>query len=264
MNIKNYKYLLVLVLALFIGCKDIYAIEKYCYYKSNDLKVYVHVTDNNKDESNPPYGTIMTGLGAGKNKKVENFMSSGHAGFWGNISFSSIMIGTNGCPQYAVVTKMTGYKLFLTNNMSEITKAGEVAKDIAYATPVSADEFWGQSCNGKECVLGEDITVTCSSLFDSDKKGEESLGSLIKSALNIIRIVVPILIIVLGSLDFGKAVIASKEDEMKKAQTTFIKRLIAGIAVFFVPVIINVVMNLADIVWEGQGYSYCEIKDINK
>ena len=46
---------------------------------------------------------------------------------------------------------------------------------------------------------------------------------------------------------------------MKKAQKTFIKRVIVGVAVFLIPVIINALMWLADIAWEGLGYTHCDI-----
>ena len=49
-----------------------------------------------------------------------------------------------------------------------------------------------------------------------------------------IQIAVPLLILIFGSIDFLKAVIASKEDEIKKGQQIFIRRLITGIIVFFI------------------------------
>jgi hypothetical protein len=58
-------------------------------------------------------------------------------------------------------------------------------------------------------------------------------------------------------LDFAKAVISSKEEEMRKAQATFIKRVIAAVALFFVPLLVDFIMELADIVWAGTGYSSC-------
>ena len=50
-----------------------------------------------------------------------------------------------------------------------------------------------------------------------------------------------------------KAVVASKEDEMKKAQKTLVKRVIIGIAIFLLPVLINAIMSLADMIWENYG-----------
>ena len=63
--------------------------------------------------------------------------------------------------------------------------------------------------------------------------------------MNFIKILVPIIIIVMGSIDFIKAVIAQKEDEMKKSQSIFIKRLIYGVATFFVISIIAFLIGLA-------------------
>lgn len=61
----------------------------------------------------------------------------------------------------------------------------------------------------------------------------------------LIQIAVPILMVIFGSLDFLKAVIAQKEDEMKKGQQTFIRRLITGIIVFFIFSIVKIVISFA-------------------
>ena len=45
-------------------------------------------------------------------------------------------------------------------------------------------------------------------------------------------------------LDLGKAVMAQKEDEIKKGQQTFFKRLIAAAIVFFVFIIVKLLINL--------------------
>ena len=58
--------------------------------------------------------------------------------------------------------------------------------------------------------------------------------SLIKAVVQVFQIVIPILLILFGLIDLGKAVIASKEDEMKKARKNLIKRVIYAIAVFLV------------------------------
>lgn len=64
-----------------------------------------------------------------------------------------------------------------------------------------------------------------------------SLGPVLRIVnivINIIWIGIPIILIVLGSIDLGRAVISSKEDEVKKAKKTFINRLLYAIAVFAV------------------------------
>ena len=60
----------------------------------------------------------------------------------------------------------------------------------------------------------------------------------------LIQIGIPIILIVLGMLDLGKAVMASKEDEIKNAQKMLIKRCIYAIAIFFVVLIVQLVFGL--------------------
>ena len=57
---------------------------------------------------------------------------------------------------------------------------------------------------------------------------------IIRKVVDIIKILIPIGLILFGLLDLGKAVIAGKEDEMKKAQSSLVKRIIYAVAVFLV------------------------------
>lgn len=60
----------------------------------------------------------------------------------------------------------------------------------------------------------------------------------------LIQIGIPIILILLGMLDLGKAVMASKEDEIKSAQKLLIKRCVYAVAIFFVVFIVQVVFGL--------------------
>ena len=62
--------------------------------------------------------------------------------------------------------------------------------------------------------------------------------------INIIKVGTPIILIILGMLDMFKAMTAQKEDEIKKAQGLFFKRLIAGVLVFLVFVVVEVVFSV--------------------
>lgn len=75
--------------------------------------------------------------------------------------------------------------------------------------------------------------------------GLEAVVHVIKNVVDIIKILIPIGLIVFGLLDLGKAVIAGKEDEMKKAQGTLIKRCIYAAAVFLV---VNLVVFVTGLV----------------
>ena len=54
----------------------------------------------------------------------------------------------------------------------------------------------------------------------------------------------PIVLVFLGMLDLGKAVVAGKEDEMKKAQSMLLKRCLYAVAVFFVVTIVTLLFGL--------------------
>ena len=62
--------------------------------------------------------------------------------------------------------------------------------------------------------------------------------------ITLIKIGIPVLLIVFGMIDLGKAVMAQKEDEIKKSQQMFFKRILSAALVFFVVVIVQVVFNL--------------------
>ena len=81
------------------------------------------------------------------------------------------------------------------------------------------------------------LAVDCKTLWP--------LISLIKNGIiPLIQIGIPIILIVLGMLDLGKAVVASKEDEIKSAQKLLIKRAIYAVAIFFVVLIVQLVFGL--------------------
>lgn len=67
---------------------------------------------------------------------------------------------------------------------------------------------------------------------------------LLVNVVNLLKWIIPIGLILFGMLDLGKAVIAGKEDEMKKAQGTLIKRVIYAIAIFLVVTIVTFVTGL--------------------
>lgn len=85
-------------------------------------------------------------------------------------------------------------------------------------------------------------------LADADKCTDGSaLGSvvaLLKTAINILQILIPIALILWGTLDMGKAVIAGDEKKIKEAQKPFVKRLISAVIVFLIPYLLNLVIGI--------------------
>lgn len=62
--------------------------------------------------------------------------------------------------------------------------------------------------------------------------------------LPIFQIGIPIILIVMGTIDLGKAVLSSDDKEIKAGTGRLIKRAIAAIFVFFIATIVSLVMGL--------------------
>ena len=70
------------------------------------------------------------------------------------------------------------------------------------------------------------------------------LVKVLAAVIRLFWILIPVGLIIYGTIDLGKAVIASDEKEVKSAQSRLIKRFIYAAVVFFVPILVGVVMNL--------------------
>lgn len=76
--------------------------------------------------------------------------------------------------------------------------------------------------------------------------------------LTIFKIVIPIIIIIFGMIDLGKAVVASKDDEIKKSIKSLAMRAVAGIVIFFIPTLVGLIFRMVDSFQEVEGeYEVC-------
>ena len=71
--------------------------------------------------------------------------------------------------------------------------------------------------------------------------------------LLVFKIVIPVLLIVFGMIDLGKAVISSDDKAVSKAAKSLLNRVIAGICIFFVPTIVSILFKMVG--------SFGEVKD---
>lgn len=96
-------------------------------------------------------------------------------------------------------------------------------------------------------------TITDNGGVCSQTEALKAVIIILKFILNVVRILVPIALIVLGSIDIGKAVIAGDEKKIKEAQKPFVKRVVAAVIVFLIPWIVDVIMNIVG----SDGYRQC-------
>lgn len=175
----------------------------------------------------------------------------------GKISYDSKVVNSlvdaNGsltaCPPSSELAELGGYKLTLYTSDS-FSKQELESQYTNLEIPVGS--------SGPTNLLGSQQTeLTCDTLF-SGKEGQELLG-LIKTAFTLVKISIPVLLIGFGTMDFAKAIFAGKEDEMKKAQDKFMKRIAIGIGVFLVPTILKLILTVANGIWSNISPDFCGI-----
>ena len=72
----------------------------------------------------------------------------------------------------------------------------------------------------------------------------QPIWAFIGNIVKILQIAIPVIIILLGTLDLGKAVMAGDDKKIKEAQKMLLMRIIYGVAILFVVVIIQFVFGL--------------------
>ncbi len=90
----------------------------------------------------------------------------------------------------------------------------------------------------------------------------DSIANLLKTIIFIIQVVVPILLILWGMLDFAKGVIGQDEDKIKAGQKKFIQRIIAAVIVFLIVTVVQIVITTVGNISGDSGIWDCASKMI--
>ena len=89
--------------------------------------------------------------------------------------------------------------------------------------------------------------VYCSGILGDINSGiPKIIGDLVHCVYIGIKIVVPILLVLFGMIDLGKAITAKKEEDIKKYQSSCVKRLITGILVFIVVFVVEFLLGFVE------------------
>ena len=86
----------------------------------------------------------------------------------------------------------------------------------------------------------------------------QAIWNIVNVIVNVIMVGVPILLIIFGMVDLGKAVIASKEDEVKKSTKLLGKRFLYAIGVFAVVWVVRFVFDTVAGVVDNDNFGYKE------
>lgn len=88
------------------------------------------------------------------------------------------------------------------------------------------------------------LEILACKLGEAEMKGDLAvIPKLTSTVVSIIQWVIPVILIVLGMMDLGKAVTSNDEKQMKEAQKTLIKRVIYAVLVLFIVAIVRFVFS---------------------
>lgn len=153
---------------------------------------------------------------------------------------------------YAIMPLVSSTKDPVKDGTDNDYKGGSCAE---YAEPTACENnqyfacIWNETEYGNYCNTDTLLYVACGDAFDIPHQAPELISFLV----NLLKIATPIILIFVSIITLFKAVVASKEDEIKKAQASLIKKIIAAVMVFFVISIVQfVISKVADSQEQGS------------
>lgn len=132
-------------------------------------------------------------------------------------------------------------------------------KTVDWCNSIMSNQHYNDGCLLQCLKLSDSILELEKKMgIAIEYKGDTcTLGAqLVLWVANVIRwlkYIVPALVVIFGILDFIKATGADKDDEVKKAQGKFVKRLIAAGLVFLIPFIIEFILKIFGFEANGCG-----------
>lgn len=107
----------------------------------------------------------------------------------------------------------------------------ETNQGVSHAKdPAAAQEEWAQHYMGNYVKCGNSGPIPT------------AFPELTRALIRLVQILAPIVLIILGSIDFAKAVASSDADFLDKAKKKFVRRIIAAVAIFLVFTIVKLVI----------------------
>ena len=104
--------------------------------------------------------------------------------------------------------------------------------------------FLGIGVDAKELNLEilANSSTSCTGYFGSPSDSK-SLMHIMVQIFRLLQIAVPIILLVMTTLDFSKVVFTDAKDGMEKAKKNFTKRAIMAVVIFFIPTILDILLN---------------------
>ena len=170
------------------------------------------------------------------------------------------------CPteEEAKISILNGGLTFYVANINETL--GSNASKVCYEIkdPTSCKVSKDYACvwvenekaagdQGGYCNVDNLLYVGCGGAGDIPVQ----VPSLISMLVNMLKIATPIILIFISMVTLFKALVAQKEDEIKKATNSLVKKIIAGALVFFVVAIVQYIISVVAEDDYYEGFESC-------
>lgn len=290
---KKIKYMLFTFILCFISLNTVYAEDNItCSYKNGNITLNCDVSQSGVSCSSKGISKISSALkssdfndnGTYSCDKVKNlyiaisdgttYISSSEndgcpinnndvVGVWDKIK-------KDGCGTISLINSSIqvdeNEKENSNNKVPEESKNNYENDERYISAKAEADKYCNEqdfaNQDDAKCEAARDKMKEIKSLYENNndlvknfcKESTQGVFTTLGWVFFIIKILVPILLIVFGSIDFAKAVLASKDDEIKKSMKSLVMRAIAGIIIFFIPTILSFVVELinGNDIYEGS------------
>lgn len=122
-----------------------------------------------------------------------------------------------------------------------------VSKDQCSAPSNTSDPDGNSAGNGStNATSGSTGNETITIGFDCNDENVASIIKTVKIIYNLLRLVTPIILIIMGSVDLLRATIAGKDDEIEKHKKVFINRLYLAAIIFLLLSVFQLTTNILE------------------
>lgn len=234
---RCFNYALFFLVSLFIGINGVLGAEKIrqctyqfqgssfgtsgvtkidIYFSSGGVSAYSHMGNNNGQQIN-------------FTESVRNYFSS-----------DEYLNESKSCPNNAYISREWDKISFSEE---------ELGSDIKRTTGIKQTDVVGNAVDNSGNASNQgpqhfNPVGGGPSIFTGKCPTDLGFVKLLKTFYGLLKIATPIMLIIFGMLDFAKAMASSDESKMKKAQSAFVRRIIAAVVVFLVMSIMSLVANL--------------------
>lgn len=257
----KYKYLCIILASIFCflcGIQGVYG--KTCKYSGNvneqNITFNIMIQDGTKagcmwfsansfikpGKSTDVCATVEGRQGYTPKLPWENaFYECPNTLYYYGVGYERDSIDERGQKKYLYISTLSNVSPHYFTNYSDIDISSLTdwhSEGTLSRVDVVEEQSGGETTNG-----GMNYDKLCSDYSSGIGGAARIIGYIVLVA----KWLVPIVIIILGIIDFAKAVISSDDKALNKATSSLAKRIVAGLIVFFIPTLLLALLNLLDI-----------------